>query len=78
MYEIIAEARTTVGTGSARALRLQKKIPAVIYGPNKPNILISIGEKEITRLYKTQSLSTTLIKLKLQGEEYNTKDGGFT
>lgn len=35
-YELKAEAREQVGKGSARAVRRNGKVPAVIYGDKQP------------------------------------------
>lgn len=45
-YELKAELRDRVGKGAARALRRDKKVPAVIYGDKKPPLPIAIDYKE--------------------------------
>ena len=46
-YELKAEAREQVGKGSARAVRRDGKVPAVIYGDKQPPLAISLSYKEI-------------------------------
>ena len=43
-----AEERMKAGKGTARAIRREKKIPAVIYGDNKEPVMISLPLKEVT------------------------------
>lgn len=50
-YTLLAEKRDRAGKGVARALRREKRIPAVIYGDNKEPVLISLLEKDATKEY---------------------------
>lgn len=46
-YELKAETREKVGKGSARALRRQGKVPAVIYGEKQDPVSIVLPYKEL-------------------------------
>ena len=46
-YELTAEARERVGKGSARELRRNGMVPAVIYGDKKPPLSIALPYKEV-------------------------------
>ena len=46
-YELTAEARERVGKGSARELRRNGRVPAVIYGDKQAAISISLDYKEL-------------------------------
>src|SRR5690606_28515006 len=46
-YELKAEARERVGKGSARELRRNGKIPAVIYGDKQPPLSIALPYKDV-------------------------------
>ena len=46
-YELKAEARVLAGKGSARAVRRNGRVPAVIYGDKQTPISISLDYKEI-------------------------------
>lgn len=46
-YELKAEARDRVGKGSARDVRRNGKVPAVIYGDKQPPLSITLPYKEI-------------------------------
>ena len=58
-YELKAEMRDRVGKGAARALRRDKKVPAVIYGDKKPPLPIAIDYKEaFLKLHGGRFMST--------------------
>src|SRR5690606_3227562 len=46
-YELTAEARERVGKGSARELRRNGKVPAVIYGEKQPPVAIAPSYKAV-------------------------------
>jgi len=46
-YELKAETREQVGKGSARAVRRNGQVPAVIYGDKQPPLAIALSYKEI-------------------------------
>ncbi|MCK4352583.1 50S ribosomal protein L25 [candidate division WOR-3 bacterium] len=48
-----AEIRTQKGKGSARTLRREEKIPAILYGHGEKNVLLQIKEKEINDVVKS-------------------------
>lgn len=68
--QLSADKRERAGKGVARALRREDKIPAVIYGDNKPPVTISLPEKEITLEYRKGHLFTSLTDIDVSGEKY--------
>lgn len=44
---IEAQGREKAGTGTARALRREGQIPAIVYGANKPSDMITVNERAI-------------------------------
>src|ERR1043165_8093874 len=46
-YELTAEARERVGKGSAREVRRNGKVPAVIYGEKQPPLAIALSYKDV-------------------------------
>jgi len=66
-YALSAEKRDRAGKGVARALRREKKIPAVVYGDNKEPVLISLTEKEISKEYQRGHMYTHLCDLTIDG-----------
>ena len=72
MQNISVEAttRTHTGTGNSRYLRKNGLIPAVVYGYEKPNMLIAIKQNDISKLYKKATFTSITIDLHLEGKQY--------
>lgn len=73
MNEVVtlkAQLRTKSGTGPSRELRRNGMIPAIIYGPNKDPISISIEENEITKYYKRPLFLSQIFELDVDGKKY--------
>jgi large subunit ribosomal protein L25 len=68
-YELKAEARDRVGKGSARALRRNGRIPAVIYGDGKPPLSISLPYKDVHLRLHGGGFMTTLAMIDVNGEK---------
>lgn len=68
-YTLKAQSRDRAGKGVARALRLEKKVPAVIYGDKQAPVTVSIDEKEVTLEYLKGRMSTTLCDLDVDGKK---------
>lgn len=66
-YALSAEKRDRAGKGVARALRRDKKIPAVVYGDGKEPVMISMLEKDITKEYQRGFMYTHLCDLTIGG-----------
>jgi len=60
-------ARTDRGTGVARKLRRDGKIPAVIYGHGREPQSLTIEARELEKLLSTVSAASTVIELSLGG-----------
>lgn len=69
-YELQAEARERVGKGSARELRRNGKIPAVIYGDNKPPLSIALPYKEVTMKIHGGGFMTTIATIDVDGQKH--------
>ncbi len=67
---ISAELRSKKGTGAARELRRQGRVPAVIYGAGKETISISIAENEITKYYRQPQYISRLIEFEVGKDKY--------
>lgn len=61
--ELKTTVRNTVGNGPARELRRQGHIPAVLYGPGKEPVLLSIDKNEFEKILKNQEISHLLLNL---------------
>lgn len=63
-----AELRQTTGKGSARRLRRDGKIPAVVYGRGEETRPLTVDAHEFHMLVKEHSLDTTLVDLEIAGQ----------
>lgn len=68
-YALSAETRDRAGKGVARALRREKKIPAVVYGDAKDAQSIALTVKEITLEYNKGHMFTNLCDLEIDGKK---------
>ena len=71
LLELNVNIRTTVGNGPARRLRQSGKIPAVLYGPGKEPILLSVKMSDFDQVLKKSRVGQLLLNLVIQdGETY--------
>lgn len=68
-YELEASVRDRVGKGAARALRLEGRVPAVIYGDKKAPIAISISYKDADKRLRAGGFLTTVATVSVNGEK---------
>ncbi len=68
-YALSAEKRGRAGKGVARALRREKKIPAVVYGDAKEAETIALPIKEMTMEYHKGHVFTNLCDLEVDGKK---------
>lgn len=68
-YELVATVRDRVGKGAARALRRDKKIPAVIYGDGKAALPIALPQKEVSLKLLGGGFLTTVATIDVGGEK---------
>jgi large subunit ribosomal protein L25 len=64
-----AEVRDRVGKGTARAVRRQDKVPAVIYGDKKPPIPITLAQREVSQRLHAGGFLTHLLQIEVNGEQ---------
>lgn len=69
-YVLQAEARDRAGKGSARAIRRQGKIPAVIYGDKKEPLSITLPSKEVTLALHRGGFMTTVGEIEVDGKKH--------
>ncbi|MBY5866098.1 50S ribosomal protein L25/general stress protein Ctc [Rhizobium leguminosarum] len=69
-YELKAEARERVGKGSARELRRNGLIPAVIYGDKQAPITIALNTNEVTKRIHAGSFMTTVATIDVDGKKH--------
>ena len=68
-YELEASVRERVGKGAARALRLEGRVPAVIYGDKKPPLAIALSFKETDKRLRAGGFLTTVATIAVGGEK---------
>jgi len=68
-YELKAEARERVGKGSARDIRRNGRVPAVIYGDKKAPLSISLDYKDLYYKIHGGGFMHTLATLDVGGEK---------
>ncbi len=68
--ELKATARPKAGKGAARAERRAGRVPAVIYGDNKPPVTISLDDKALRQSIFAGHFLTTLLNIDLDGQKY--------
>ena len=68
-YVLKAEARERVGKGSARELRRNGFIPAVIYGDKQAPIAIALSTNEVTKRIHAGGFMTTVATVILDGKK---------
>ncbi|HEV7251820.1 MAG TPA: 50S ribosomal protein L25/general stress protein Ctc [Mesorhizobium sp.] len=68
-YELKAEARDRVGKGSARAIRRNGQVPAVIYGGKEAPITIALSYKDVYYKIHGGGFMTTVATIDLGGQK---------
>ncbi len=66
---IAAEPRATRGKNEARRLRVQLRIPAVVYGIGKDPVAVSVSPKEVNKILHSSSGVNTIFNLDITGVE---------
>jgi large subunit ribosomal protein L25 len=66
---ITADARETRGKNAARRLRVEGKIPAVLYGAGKDSVAVTVSPKEVNKILHTGSGHNTIFNLDVPGQE---------
>ena len=70
IQSIGAQKRDPAGKGNARSLRGEGRVPAVIYGEKKDPESISIAINDITKLYNTGRILSTLLDVDIDGKKH--------
>ena len=70
ILSIAAQKRDRAGKGNTRSLRGEGRVPAVIYGEKKDPESISIAINDITKLYNTGRILSTLLDVDIDGKKH--------
>lgn len=68
VFELKGEVRSDLGKKSTKALRIEERIPCVLYG-GKENFHFSVVERDLAKLLYTPNVYT--VKLDIGGKAYN-------
>lgn len=66
-FEFEAEIRPKAGTGVARRLRREKKIPAVLYGAGEAPVMLSLAQSQVDKNLKQEAVFSHILTLNLPG-----------
>lgn len=67
-FVVEAEAREETGRAAARRLRRAGRIPAIIYGGNKPELPITVNRIAVTKLLDQEAFYTSIVDIKVKGK----------
>ncbi len=68
MFTFVAEDRNIVGKGAARTLRNAGRVPAVVYGEKKDQLIISLEARALRRELQKPRFYSTLCALEIGGK----------
>jgi len=71
--DIKAQVRQKAGKGSARSLRREGRIPAVLYGPKTDPMLLSIDFKDFDQITKKANIGSVLLNLQIENGQTSTR-----
>jgi large subunit ribosomal protein L25 len=64
--ELNAKIRKTTGNGPARSLRREGMVPAVIYGPGSPPVMLSVNVRDFEHVVQRGNIRRTIFALSIQ------------
>ena len=62
------EPRNNSGRGASRALRNENKIPGILYGGNKENVLVTVDPRDVMKGLHHAGFYSTIFELNLNGK----------
>ena len=68
MMSLVAEDRTAVGKGAARAIRLAGRVPGVVYGEKKEQLMFSLEARALRKELQNPRFYSTLCALEIGGK----------
>ncbi len=69
-FKMTATQRERAGKGNARATRREGKVPAVIYGDNKPPVMIALEKMPIAKALHSGHFFTHLCDIEIDGQKH--------
>lgn len=68
-FEFVAESRIGSGTGAARAVRREGKVPAVIYGGHADPKLLSLSHNEVLKHLQHEAVYSHVLDVTVDGKK---------
>lgn len=70
-FSINGKKREKTGKNASRRLRKEGKVPAVIYGPNRSTVPLSLDKKDILQILKSESGENTIFEVSFDSKTEN-------
>lgn len=67
LFEVIANARQLQGTGASRRLRNAGKVPAIVYGADKPAASVELDHNALVQQLRKEAFHASILTLNLDG-----------
>ncbi len=67
LFEVIANARQLQGTGASRRLRNAGKVPAVVYGADKPAASVELDHNALVQQLRKEAFHASVLILNVDG-----------
>ena len=64
-FDLVAEYREDQGKGASRRLRLQGKVPAIIYGAGRPARMVSLDHNRVLHQLENESFYSSILNIKV-------------
>jgi len=66
IFDLKATQRSTFGKNPARALRRQGLVPAVLYGPRRETLPLTVSPMDLEKIYKTSGTEQVILNLVIE------------
>ena len=67
-HKLATEGRANAGTGAARALRREGRVPSIVYGDDKEVIHLSVSRKDLEKELSTPGFFSRVVELNIDGK----------
>lgn len=67
VFEFVAEARSTTGSGAAKVVRRQGKVPAVIYGGSEAPEMLTLDHNDLLKHLAHEAVYSHILDIKVDG-----------
>jgi large subunit ribosomal protein L25 len=67
LFEVIANARQLQGTGASRRLRNAGKVPAIVYGADKPAASVELDHNALVQQLRKEAFHASILTLNVDG-----------